>query len=114
MTGSPALEAHSQSIVRKYPRTSPSEVVELIRKSPLDVSIRVVSLRVKADLAITYWTLQRQTADAADVEWLSIFKTGQVKDAIEAAFAAVSQSSGCEDDLTIRETRPMVALVSAL
>ncbi|EED78146.1 predicted protein [Postia placenta Mad-698-R] len=114
VTGSPALEAHSQSIVRKYPRTSPSEVVELIRKSPLDVSIRVVSLRVKADLAITYWTLQRQTADAADVEWLSIFKTGQVKDAIEAAFAAVSQSSGCEDDLTIRETRPMVALVSAL
>jgi len=100
-------EAPAASIARKFPQLTPSEVLELIKKPPAaDSSLDALNLRIKAELVISYWMLQKQKTDNVDAEWQDMIKDGRLENAIEIAWTSNP------DDPTMLSVKHLLSTIS--
>lgn len=89
------------SIARKYPRITPSDIMELL-STPCssEVNVNAQELEMKAELVLTYGNLHKQKGsqdEDEDAEWKKMLQSGTLKQALDTAFG---EHSIVEPDVT--------------
>ncbi|OCH95172.1 hypothetical protein OBBRIDRAFT_721153 [Obba rivulosa] len=87
----PSSGAEAASVARQYLPTSSVEILRLV--SEPQPSNDMVA-RIKMELVLVYWMLQKQSGDAGDTDWQDILSSGKLSEAFGGDIAPVSGGIG--------------------